>query len=224
LHNLDVNFIKFDNFLNISKAEFNKNQSTINLNIDDNLDSSNEKNFNDLMKEINKKTKYENIKEKNFINLETIELRKNIHEEIIKNFDNININNNLSYHQYEALINYKKNKYFKVIDCDKNIGSAIISNQLYMESVFNYINADTAYRELDFDPLSETVNLINNKLEELCSNNHISTKMKKTLRINESLSKLGSIRLMAKMHKKTSDWRAIINFKRHPTSKISVFF
>jgi hypothetical protein len=48
--------------------------------------------------------------------------------------------------------------------------------------------------------------------------------MKKTLRINESLSKLGSIRLMAKMHKKTSDWRAIINFKRHPTSKISVFF
>ena len=54
MHNLDVNFIKFDNFLNISKAEFNKNQSTINLNIDDNLDSSNEKNFNDLMKEINK--------------------------------------------------------------------------------------------------------------------------------------------------------------------------
>ena len=49
-----------------------------------------------------------------------------------------------------------------------------------MESVFNYINADTAYRELDFDPLSETVNLINNKLEELCSNNHISTKMKKS--------------------------------------------
>jgi len=93
-----------------------------------------------------------------------------------------------------------------------------------MESVFNYINADTAYRELDFDPLSETVNLINNKLEELCSNNHISTKMKKTLRINESLSKLGSIRLMAKMHKKTFDWRAIINCKRHPTSKISVFF
>ena len=33
------------------------------------------------MKEINKKTKYENKKEKNFINLETIELRKNIHEE-----------------------------------------------------------------------------------------------------------------------------------------------
>ena len=55
MHNLDVNFIKFDNFLNISKAEFNKNQSTINLNIDDNLDSSNGKNFNNLMKEINKK-------------------------------------------------------------------------------------------------------------------------------------------------------------------------
>ena len=65
MHNLDVNFIKFDNFLNISKAEFNKNQSTINLNIDDNLDSSDEKNFNDLMKEINKKTKYENLKKKN---------------------------------------------------------------------------------------------------------------------------------------------------------------
>ena len=61
LHNLDVNFIKFDNFLNISKAEFNKNQSTINLNIDDNLDSSNDKNFNNLMKEINKK---QNIKKK----------------------------------------------------------------------------------------------------------------------------------------------------------------
>ena len=44
------------------------------------------------------------------------------------------------------------------------------------DSVFNYINSDTAYRELDYDPLSETVNLINTKLEELCSNNHKNEK------------------------------------------------
>ena len=35
---------------------------------------------------------------------------------------------------------------------------------------------------------------------------------------------MGSIRLMAKVHKTNFDWRAIINCENHPTNKIAIFF
>ena len=95
-----------------------------------------------------------------------MKLRKNIHNELFNNFDKIDIKNNFIYRQYEALLSFKKNKSFTIIDCDKNVGSAIISNDLYNDSVLNYLNTDPAYRELDHDPLANTVNLINNTLND----------------------------------------------------------
>ena len=94
---------------------------------------------------------------------------------------------------------------------------------MYNDSVLNYLNTDPAYRELDYDPLTNTINLINNTLYDLFNNGHISLKMKNILFIKQFNTKLGSIRLMAKVHKKTFDWRAIMNCQKHPTGRIALF-
>jgi len=49
---------------------------------------------------------------------------------------------------------------------------------------------------------------------------HISEKLKKCLLSNISESKLGSFRLLAKLHKPKFSWRPIVNCKNHPNSKI----
>ena len=56
--------------------------------------------------------------------------------------------NNINYHQLQSLIAFKRNKPFVILNCDKNLGNAIISSDLYRNSVFNYIKSDKAYIEL----------------------------------------------------------------------------
>ena len=70
LHNLDLNFIKFDNFLNISKANFLKDTED-NYNIDDNSEHIEDNHFKKIFKEISKKCKNITKKDKNFFNVET---------------------------------------------------------------------------------------------------------------------------------------------------------
>lgn len=111
-----------------------------------------------------------------------------------------------------------------MIDCDKNVGCAIISNEFYNESVYNYLNSDPTYDIIKSNPLINTVTNINQILNELISNNHISERMNKVLKLKEEECKLGSFRLLAKLHKPSFSWRTIINCKNHPTSKISMVF
>ncbi len=68
------------------------------------------------------------------------------------------------------------NKPFKLVECDKNIGTAIISHQLYKELCLK--NLDTPDFELiSFDPLEEIKLKIRNNLEDLFQNNDISVKL-----------------------------------------------
>ena len=226
LHNLDLNFIQFDDFLNFSKSEFKSRVTNLNENIDGNLELLEQNRFNQIFKDISKKyRKNLNIKkQKNKFNPETLELRNNVHSSFLRDFNFLNYKNNLSYHQYKALLSFKKSRPFTVIDCDKNVGSAIISNDLYQTSVINYIRLDPAYREVTSNPLTYTVDLINENLLNLFNNGFISNKLKNSLSIKIKYAKLGSIRLMAKVHKANFDWRAIINCQNHPTSKIAIFF
>jgi len=228
LNNIDKNIIKFDNFLNISKSSYFSDKL---LNeVDDNLAISINKNlsFEEVFRQIKTKNR-KNLKtnenlNKKFINIETQNLRKNIHKKLFENYKKIKIMNNINYHQFQALIQFKKNKPFVILDCDKNIGNAIISNELYQTSVFNYINSDPAYIELQYNPLTETIKTIDTIIYNLWNNGHISKKFKNLLKINIKSTKLGSFRLLAKLHKEKFDWRAIINCTDHPTSKIAMFF
>ena len=116
------------------------------------------------------------------------------------------------------MIKFQKEKNFKVINCDKNVGIAIISNELYDQSVLEYLNTEPAFIELLEDPLYETKNFI--KDEILKSSDDISEKFRKCLLKNIENSKLGSFRLLAKLHKPIFSWRPIVNCRDHPNSNI----
>ena len=53
--------------------------------------------------------------------------------EFLKNLENLEfrIKNNISVNQYKSIIWYQEMKPFKVVELDKNVGSAIISIDLY---------------------------------------------------------------------------------------------
>ena len=200
--------------------------------IDDHLDSSNDFLISDLkLKEILKnvkikinKQKKNKEKNKNFINKESLILREKIQKEIFKVFDDLDILKNLNYHQFKALSFFRLHKPFKIIDCDKNVGYAIISNDLYDKCTLEYLNSDFAYKSIPNNQLDLINDKINTKLNELFTNNHISSNTNKTLKVNNLECKTGIFRMMAKVHKQTFGWRPILNCIDHPTSKLSILF
>ena len=183
------------------------------------------------MKEILKKVKNKNLKSKrnneinkNFINDESLLLRENLQKALFDKFDEINIIKNLNYHQYKSLLYFRQNKPFQIINCDKNVGFAIISTELYDKSALDYLNNDSAYLSIENNQLFNIVENINNKLNELFLNNHISKYTKNTLFVINSKVKSGIFRMMSKVHKKMFGWRPILNCINHPTSSLSIFF
>ena len=174
------------------------------------------------MKNINIKNK--KIDEnKLFINKETDTFRSNIHSKLFNEYKNIELQPNVNLTQINYLIKYQKEKPFKIINCDKNVGNALISNDLYDLEVYKYLNQNDTFIKFDYNPLEETVNTINIEIGELFINNHISKELSKKLEIKITECKLGSFRLLAKLHKEKFNWRPIINCKNHPNSKISKF-
>ncbi len=187
------------------------NSSDINLNevkIDDVY-------FKHIFSKLN--TKIRNINDKLYISNEINELRNDIHSKLYNEYSNIIIKPNISFSQLQSLIRFQKEKSFKVINCDKNVGLAIISNELYNESVLKFLNTDTAFVELLEDPLYDTKNYIK---DEIINSSNISNKLGKCLLKNIENTKLGSFRLLAKLHKPKFSWRPVINCKDHPNSKI----
>ena len=80
---------------------------------------------------------------------------------------------NITKDEYFVFTRFLKNKPFKLVECDKNIGTAIISHQLYKELCLK--NLDTPDFELiSIDPLEEIKLKIRNNLENLFQNNDIS--------------------------------------------------
>ena len=78
------------------------------------------------------KTKPNKVDNNNlYISKEINDIRSLIHSKLFDLYDNIEIKPNVSYKQLESLIKFKKEKSFKIINCDKNVGNAFISNDLY---------------------------------------------------------------------------------------------
>ena len=108
------------------------------------------------------------------------------------------------------------------MECDKNIGSALIEHTIYDNLVIQSLNCVT-YKKLEYDPLVNIINTINNKLNELNFNGHISTTLLNLLLIKPNNNcKLGHYRLLPKLHKETFSCRPIINSINHPTSNLSL--
>ena len=122
---------------------------------------------------------------------------------------------NINRSEFYFLKKFKKEKPFKVIDCDKNIGICFIDNIIYNNFVEDHLRDRETYELLLENPIIGVSNKIKDKIEILCSQKHISNQLGKKL-INQN-SKLGSIRLLAKLQKEKLKFRPIINCTFHPT-------
>ncbi len=162
----------------------------------------------------------ENKKNKKYdIQKELVDFQLDIYEYFSKKaiyFEKLKTN--ITKDEYFVFTRFLNNKPFKLVECDKNIGTAIISHQLYKELCLK--NLDTPDFELiSFDPLEEIKLKIRNNLEDLFQNNDISVKLLDFLILDKP--KLGNYRVLMKIHKNKFSTRPIINCRSHPTENLS---
>ncbi len=94
--------------------------------------------------------------------------------------------------------------------------------KFYLNSAIEFLENDNTFSKILENPLCTTVNFIQTKVNDLYNNGHISKQLKGYLLSNLGESKLGSFRLLAKLHKTKFSWRPIVNCRNHPNSKISL--
>lgn len=166
--------------------------------------------------------------------LEQIKCRKNnfkpplyeqsllFHLELTKNLEKLKFDNkrNLSIGELKALRFFKKNKPFKVVELDKNIGSALISNDLFSKIGSENLNNDNIYEQIERNPIGEIKQKISMTLFELWENKYISKELKNKLFNDKIEYKIGKFRFLPKLHKEKFSVRPIINYKDNPTSNL----
>jgi len=116
--------------------------------------------------------------------------------------------------------NFSKNKPFKVIQLDKNVGAGIISNDLYLELANEVFDDLNTYEKLEQDPLDNAKEEIYDILIGLYEKNFISKKLFELLKPN--FGSLGVASIIAKIHKPVFSMRQIISYKNHITAPCSV--
>ena len=140
--------------------------------------------------------------------------------ELLNQLKNISLDNrsNISLNEYKSIDKFQKEKPFKVVELDKNIGCAIISNELYDNLALEHLNDITTYKKIESNPLEDIINNVNESLNNLLDNNHISEDLYKLLVVKEA--KLGNFRLLPKIHKEKFGVRPIISYKNNPTNNL----
>ncbi|CAF1113579.1 unnamed protein product, partial [Brachionus calyciflorus] len=140
--------------------------------------------------------------------------------ELYKNLMNLDydLNFNINRDQFEALKKYIKYKPFKVIECDKNIGVGLISQENYVKLANDHLENREFYFKLENDPLNEVTQCINSTLRELCFRKDISKSLLKKLLIDKG--QLGNFRILAKLHKEKFGIRPIISYKNSIISNL----
>jgi len=128
---------------------------------------------------------------------------------------------NLTNEEFKYFKQYIKEKPFKVIDCDKNVGLCLINGDIYNDFVLEQLNLTENYFPILSDPLETTSSFINKKIMDLYNSKDIHRCLFKKLLPSKS-SKMGSFRLLAKLHKEKLSFRPIINCISHPTSTLSL--
>jgi hypothetical protein len=108
--------------------------------------------------------------------------------ELLNQLKNISLDNrsNISLNEYKSIDKFQKEKPFKVVELDKNIGCAIISNELYDNLALEHLNDITTYKKIESNPLEHIINNVNESLNNLLDNNHISEDLYKLLAVKEA--------------------------------------
>ena len=151
---------------------------------------------------------------------ETLDLEFLIFKETLKLKFDTKLNN-ISFDEFLQIKKFIKNKPFKIVQCDKNVGFGVISHSIYNELCFKHLNNPNNFLKLNDNPLESTQDLIKNKLLDLVSSKNLSKRLSTSLILK--FSKLGSFNILPKIHKSSFGTRPIINCIKHPTSNISQF-
>ena len=122
---------------------------------------------------------------------------------------------NLTFNQIKTLKEFIKRKPFKVIECDKNVGTCLISNENLDRLCIEHLSNNLIYKKINENPLLETKETVNKELYNLYSNMLISEKIYKILKIEFTV--IGKFRILAKIHKDKFGIRPIINSTNTPT-------
>ncbi|CAF1125043.1 unnamed protein product, partial [Brachionus calyciflorus] len=140
--------------------------------------------------------------------------------ELYKNLLNLNydLSFNLTKEQFKAMKRFIKDKPFRVVECDKNIGVALISYENYDKLAINHLNDKEFYLKIESDPLNDVKQCINSILRELCYRKDISKSLLKKLLIDTG--QLGNFRILTKLHKAKFGIRPIISYKNSILSNL----
>lgn len=209
LNNLDCNLYNFNKFLFYAKQKFLKNKDNLAIST---CTQPRNNTFIYYLNKMNKKNKGPDITWQH----ETLVLR----ELMIKTLANKPFSKflNLKLGEIEILYKFLKEKNFIISPCDKNVGFAIMSKELYRDLSFDHLNSKT-YKKLNCNPLKNTIEEIKSEMRSLNSNGHVSDTLFKHLEFDKA--KLGKLKIMPKIHKSKFGIRPIIASINHPTSLLS---
>jgi len=144
--------------------------------------------------------------------------------EIFNHFSDLkfNIKNNLNDCEIKYLYKFIREKSFKIMDTDKNVGLAIISNDLYDSLIFSHLNNCNTYSIVNNFNLDDIIFKINDLLLDLKISKSISSEIYNRILINDFFKKIGKFRILAKLHKQKFGLRPIINCKNNFSSRVSL--
>jgi len=216
LNKFDKNFFSLNRNIFFYKKNMNRE---INRRKQTNIQENKLDEYLEHLNKINKKsinTNTNNIP----LQKEALYLRNNLIEKLSSN--EFKIYRNLSFEQINCIKEFRKNKPFKVVNCDKNVGWAIIDNNLYNKIGLEYLEKNKNYfKPLNNNPSNETIEKIEKDLDSLCKNGHITEKIRKNLSVIDP--KIGKLNLLPKLHKSVFGNRPIISNVKHCTSNMSIF-
>ena len=95
-----------------------------------------------------------------------------------------------------------------------------MTNENYDKLCLSLLNDTNTYEQINYDPLEEMNNNINAILTDLKLNGDVSNKLFDRLFVKNN--RLGSFRILTKLHKEEFGLRPIVNCRNHPTSNISL--
>lgn len=154
------------------------------------------------------------------VQIETTKLRIEIFKAINFSYNNA-LKCNLSSSEIETLKDFCLKKPFKILKCDKNVGTMLISTDNEALLAEKVLSDHQTYKKLDSDETNNIINKINQELVTLHERNHITKSLLNKLYLSSDCGiKCGKLKLMPKIHKKVFGIRQIISCINHPTTKL----
>ena len=125
---------------------------------------------------------------------------------------------------YKRFLFYLKNNNLLITEADKNIGLVILDKNVYNQLANDHLANQIIYKKIDDNPTLALNRKVVIMLDILFKNNHMHNKLFKFFdKTNSINNKIGTFRLLPKLHKQNFGIRPIINCKNsllEPFSKL----